>query len=349
MRYLLVCFALCVLAASSQFVPVCNPSEFVLDDGDPSLPTDYISDQFFYSSRGDIVEFNATYYLSEYFDGPGNRGRIETDAFGAKVTVIADYDLNEAFYLDSVTGECTVNSLQAQSTTNGFSPTFVFGLVQGANGTLHVGSPSTFLFFNNESVRYLGRNATIRGVPCLQWQTCTVSAMNTSSYVLDYYFSDPSSEWVTSGNNDSSLVLIVLKGKNYNTTTGEVTEVEHYYSYMPFQVGPSAVPDYLFQIPTGTACKGRIRGQELPPFPDYFSATSEYTDATFSTLTKVNPIVIYIPLFSLNGDEVPLASFEVNNIVSTCCYCRRPIWGEQLVILFELRSSFKLFVPTSHS
>ena len=291
--YLLICFALYVLPASSEFVPVCNRADFVLDEGHPPLPTDYLHDQFFYTARADIVGLNSTYYLSEYFDRPGNRSRIETDVLGAQLTVIADYDVNEAFVFDSATGECTVNSLQAQQPANPFSPAFIFGLVQGASGTLNVSSLPTFFTFNNESVKYLGRNYTVRGVPCLRWQTCTVSEMNESSYLIDYYFADPSSGWITAGSNDSALVLIVVKGEDYNATTDAITEVENYYSYMTFQVGSTAVPDDVFQIPTGTACKGRATGQQLPPIPAYFSATMEYVDATVSNITKVNLTVLH--------------------------------------------------------
>lgn len=301
--YLLTFLALFVLPASSEFVPVCNPAEFILGSDHPPLPTDSIPDQFFYTARADIVELMSTYYVSEYFDGPGNRGRFETDAFGSVLTVIADYNLQEAFLLDGDTGECTVNILQTVQSSSEMFASFIFGIVPGQNGTVHVGLPSFFLMFNNESARYLG-NDTIRGVPCLHWQTCTVSEHNTSSYIIDYYFSDPSSGWIEAGGTNSVPILLVLKGQNVNGTTGSITEMEHYYAFATFQGGSDVVPDDLFQVPLGVACKGRVPGQQLPPFPSYFSASSEYVNGTYAETAKVISTVCVCGMYCKNSKHL---------------------------------------------
>jgi hypothetical protein len=272
-----------IITAYGQLEPICTSS--APDPNDPPLPQ--LPDQYSLTIEANLVERNMTVTATEYFDSIGNRGRIEFTRNGMKTTSIVDYNLREAFvFPNPFTGDdCTV-SLVNPSGSNSPVVRFLFGVVPGANGTVHIGSPSFFFGLGNATnFTHLGME-DIRGVPCHHWQTCTNRP--NASYTLDYYFT--SSDLWTSANpnaNDLTPVLITLTGSIVNRTTGEVYSTEHYYSIVGFNSGPDSIPDDVFNVPLDLICKGRLPGQPLPTFTNVYSVTSEF-------LTSLSPIVTTI-------------------------------------------------------
>ena len=59
--------------------------------------------------------------------------------------------------------------------------------------------------------------------------------------------------------------------------------------FVEFNSGPDAVPDSAFDIPLDLVCKGRLPGQPLPQFSDFFTAGIEtvYSTTVSSFLVSV--------------------------------------------------------------
>ena len=70
-------------------------------------------------------------------------------------------------------------------------------------------------------------------------------------------------------------------------------ELNHVYSFVSFNTGPSSVPDEVFQVPLGLVCTGRIPGPPTPPLPPYFSATLEVV------LKRLRSAVVYKVSYSI--------------------------------------------------
>ena len=262
-----------VLLVEAGVDPYCDPDDYVLSESDPKLPR--LPDQFYYSVEATIVEFDRTFFASEYLDEIGNRGRFDFTGRGEKMSAIADYNSGETFiFPNRRTGDsCTVSQL----TTNRTAPPiarFLFGVVPGENNTVHIGAPSFafYNFINTSVVRYIGINNT-RGIPSYHWQACTVNENN--SYTFDYYFTN-GSLWSNSYDEEGYVpVAIELRGVRLNRTGMNVIQIEHYYSFVNYRSGPEAVPDQVFMVPTGLICLGRNPGKPLPPFPNFFSTGVE--------------------------------------------------------------------------
>ena len=276
---------------NAQIDPYCNIDDYATDSDDLQLPD--LPDQFYYSLEATLVERNRSFFAQEYFDEIGNRGRVDfTSSFG-KSSAISDYNLGEAFvFPNSRTGEeCSVSLLSNNMSFSRVTQ-FFFGIVHGENNTVHIGAPS-FMFYgsiNMSNVNYIGINVS-RGIPSHHWQTCVV--MENNSYTLDYYFTN-SDLWSNSYGVDGYIpVTVELRGTRLNMTSGEIINVEHYYSFVDFNTGSGSVSDEVFMVPTGLICSGRIPGLKVPSLPDYYSSGIEIISENTVTYFQVNPVIVF--------------------------------------------------------
>ena len=277
----------------NQAIPVCDPSDYF--PADPPLPQ--LPDQFFMAMEATIVQRNRSVYAVEYFDGPGNRGRLDFTVRGVKFNSIIDYNLKEAFvYSDpSNGGDCTVSLLNENSAQTNPEIRFIFGIVPGSNNTVHIGSPSLFFsLVNVTNATFFGikNNNVTRGVSTYHWQTCT--STENRSYTLDYYFTN-STIWNATypDANNYIPVAISLMGNRWDPESSTSVYFEHYYSFVVFNSGPGSVPDDAFSLPFDLVCKGRIPGQPLPKFPAFFSAGVEYVGRRGVSTFRVSSNVVF--------------------------------------------------------
>ena len=256
---------------NSQYEPVCNPADYS-PSPDPPLPS--LPDQFSTTIEANLIQWNQSFLATEYYDDPGNRGRIEfvdSDS-GQKIMAIFDYDLGEVFLIpDRVrNASCGVQLLG-----EGPPPALVnetFGIIR-INGSVHIGSVSNLFDLGaDQPTRYYDEVEMVRGIPCNHWQTCHV--LDNNSYTLDYYFAS-TDDWTYVYEGDTAvLVQIILTGTRVGDD-GDLRTLNHIYSFVDFYSGPDAVPDSAFAVPTGLPCLGRISGKELPQVGSFYSAYVE--------------------------------------------------------------------------
>ena len=61
--------------ASLDFMPICDPEDFGPEDID--LPVPDLPDQFSFTIEGNLIQRNSTVIMTEYYDRPNDRGRLE--------------------------------------------------------------------------------------------------------------------------------------------------------------------------------------------------------------------------------------------------------------------------------
>ena len=261
-----------VASQDADFTPVCDFSQ----SSGPPVPD--LPDQFSFTIEGNLIERNSTAIMTEYYDGPGNRGRLEF-GFNASLGIgIFDYDLGEIFLIpDFRTGDdCRVYPIA----DNPRFLNFTFG-VENRNGSIHIGSPSTFVeALRDDSItQYVGEDM-VRGIPTQRWQAC-VNRENIS-YLIDYYFATEPWNYEGQGQKLDSTQMVPVQF-TLNTTrisNGTIRNIYHIYTVVDFRAGPESVPDSLFRVPNGLACTGRSPGQPVPQIPQFFSAYTERVSMT---------------------------------------------------------------------
>lgn len=268
---LLISFAIISLLSSLGAIaqgidPVCNLTDFTFP---PNVSLPELPQQFSALIEANLGQRLQTFTVREYFDEVGNRGRLETAIPTVIGTVegigIFDYDDAEIFLIPDRFGNETVECgvrLIAEPTAI-LNRTFGFQLV---NGSVHIGSVLGFFgLVDGANPRYLGPEIA-RGIPCLRWQTCHV--LDNNSYTLDYLFS--AEDWMDAYSDGPVPVQIRLLGSRLDGN-GQVLRINHTYNFVAFNSGPDSVPDEVFVVPNGLACRGRIPGIPLPVLPPYFS------------------------------------------------------------------------------
>ena len=256
-----------VASQDADFTPVCDFSQ----SSGPPVPD--LPDQFSFTIEGNLIERNSTAIMTEYYDGPGNRGRLEF-GFNASLGIgIFDYDLGEIFLIpDFRTGDdCRVYPI----VDNPRFLNFTFG-VENRNGSIHIGSPSTFVeALRDDSItQYVGEDM-VRGIPTQRWQAC-VNRENIS-YLIDYYFATEPWNYEGQGQKLDSTQMVPVQF-TLNTTrisNSTIRNIYHIYTVVDFRAGPESVSDSLFRVPNGLACTGRFPGQPVPQIPQFFSASLE--------------------------------------------------------------------------
>lgn len=256
---------------SGQLVQICDPDDFVPNPDSPPLPD--IPNQFVSTIEGNLLSRSQTFVIKEYYDQVGDRGRIEIAANGTQTTGIFDYNLGEIFVMTNRDGEedCNVYEISANSQ---FFLGRVFGFSE-VNGTVHIGSPAAFLEMIRENSTSIYRGTDmIRGVPVQRWESCVTLPNN--SYVVNYYFGAQSNWTFSGGQLDMSVMIPVEFNLNASFINRfGIDNAYNIYSFVNFQSGPDSVPDDVFQVPTGVACKGRLPGQAVPTLAGTFFARIE--------------------------------------------------------------------------
>ena len=287
-RYLAVSMLLFGWTADAQMLkPGCNSSDYGPNPGDPPLPI--IPDQYAIVAEITVPTSNRTFFINEYYDQIGNRARIDATRDDLESVTIADYnDGQEFIFPDRNTGRaCTVNPIVLNSQDVILSR--VLGVVPGPNDTVHIG-PSNMIFrrINSSNSNFMGVRS-IRGISANHWQSCYVS--NTEWYQYHFYFSS-SSMWSFPYAEVQTPLFLSQVGQMRNSS-GYVQDTSFSISYVRFQNGSDAVPDNLFQVPTGLPCRGRKEGKPLPPFPRFFSTQQEVVvrDSVF-TVKVWHPVTV---------------------------------------------------------
>jgi len=243
----------------------------------PQLPS--FPNQFSVEIEANILHFNLTRHVTEYYDNVNDRGRIETySEFSNNVTLV-DYNTMEVSHVMTINGSKSCFAASLNATSSRFAR-FLFG-AQFANGTAHIVTPSQFLGLSEAfNWTYIGMDF-VRGISCHRWQRCNMSVGSLTNYTVDYYFTPIS--WSPT----MIPVQIVVNGTSpSNISDGTFHQVFNVYSFVNFRPGPA--DDNLFRVPPGLPCLGRINTKVLPPLPnDYYSALYEITYSTFSVITYV--------------------------------------------------------------
>ena len=290
------------------YTPVCDERDF---SRTPNPPIPALPDQFSTVIEFSIDSNNSTFIFSEHYDDPGNRGRVDTVGItGERDVVIYNFNDGEAFVIpDRERGvACGVQPLTDPSE---FVNTSFFGF-RYVNGSIHIGSVTAmFDLADNQTGQYCGRE-NMRGIPCDCWQTCHAS--ENRSYLITYYFA-ATAQWNYYYPGDAIPVRIHF----YQTRMdydGFITEDRHVYNIFAFHSGPNAVPDSVFEVPTGLPCLGRAAGRALPDLPPYFSMMIEAVD---------NPDTVRARRVSVC--VCPVAFWEFWYI--RCCGCTLKVLGSK--------------------
>ena len=274
----------CWNARSQMFDPQCDPSDYGNIDSDDGLPLPVLPDQYMIAAEVNLLERNETIFVKEYFDGIGNRARIETTANGSLSVTIADYNGREAFvFPDRDNGRaCSVYPIVLNS-RNIFVVSRVLGIVAGENHTVHIAPSFNNLRsrVNNSNTNYTGVER-VRGILSHHWQACYVTD---SEWYIGHFYAAYDDQWSLPYMKEQSLVSIRVVGQRIEN--GTVRTIGDTVSTVLYQNGSDAVPDEVFQVPTGMPCRGRKAGKPLPPFPRFFSSRFEFTVRNTIVTAKV--------------------------------------------------------------
>ena len=250
-------------------MPLCDPTNFSTSPPLSDLPVPDLPDQFSFTLEQSEKEFNATAVLTLYYDGPGNRGRLDTRSSDYLYVQIFDYTLGEVFAISA--DICSVSAIADD-------PYSLFG-IENRNGTRHIGSPRTFLEGLGEGVstRYIGEDM-VRGIPAQHWQACS-TVDNTYSNLNDYYFAAKAWDYAGQGKNLDATQLVPIQFAQKARYTYPDDDYHLTYDIVDFRAGPDSVPNSLFRVPNGLACTGRFPGQPVPQVPQFFSTYVQLVSA----------------------------------------------------------------------
>jgi hypothetical protein len=244
------------------------------------IPLPKLPQQFSVSIEASIGGRNTTVIISEYYDGIGQRGRIDASQnfqdpqVFREGSLIADYASDQSFYIqymDSKAVNCMVVPLENDRFIN-----FTFHEYPGPNGTVRIGSVNDiFMFGDMMNLTYIGQEF-VRGILCDRWQYCFQSPNIT--YRTDYYFSVEG--WAHPNNGSRVPVIITVNGLNRDGDSNRT--VKNTYTFTSFNPNPPR--DELLSVPQGVICKNRKQLKKFPLLnPDYLSVISEITNGNLTT------------------------------------------------------------------
>jgi hypothetical protein len=290
------------------------------------IPLPKLPQQFSVSIEASIGGRNTTVIISEYYDGIGQRGRIDASQnfqdpqVFREGSLIADYASDQSFYIqymDSKAVNCMVVPLENDRFIN-----FTFHEYPGPNGTVRIGSVNDiFMFGDMINLTYIGQEF-VRGILCDRWQYCFQSPNVT--YRTEYYFSVEG--WAHPNNGSRVPVIITVNGLNRDGDSNRT--VKNTYTFTSFNPNPPR--DELLSVPQGVICKNRKQLKKFPLLnPDYFSIISEY---------NIGNQTNYYPVFYDRKANLARFDFMLNRVMM------RPIPPLKATVIHDFVQGVQYFV-----
>ena len=278
----------CWTARSQTLTPLCDPNDYGNLDLDGSVPLPVLPSQYMIAAEVNMLLRNRSIFVKEYYDEIGNRARIEDTIDGITSVTIADYNDGEAFvFPDRDAGRpCTAYPIVLNS-QNIFLVSRVLGVVEGENHTVHIARP-----FNNIASRVNDSNTNytgvkiVRGIPTHHWRACF---SNDAEWYEAHFYITYNDQWNLPFMSERSPVQIEVTGQRIDN--GTVRNISDIVTYVLYRNGSDAVPDEMFQVPTGLPCRGRKAGRPLPAFPRFFSSRFEFAVRNTVVTAKVMTIL----------------------------------------------------------
>lgn len=284
----------CWIARSQTLIPGCNPSNYGNLDSPGAMPLPVLPSQYMITAEVNMLGRNRSIFVKEYYDEIGNRARIENTIDGTTSVTIADYNGGGAFvFPDRDAGRaCTAYPIVLNS-QNIFLVSRVLGVVEGENHTVHIARP-----FNNFASRVNNSNTNysgvviVRGIPTHHWEACF---SNGSEWYNAHFYITYNDQWNLPFMSEQSPVSIAFVGQQIDN--GTVRNISDIITYVLYRNGSDAVPDEMFQVPTGMPCRGRRTGKPLPAFPRFFSSQFEF--AVQNTISTAKVCYLHPPFVDL--------------------------------------------------
>ncbi|XP_022084213.1 uncharacterized protein LOC110975760 [Acanthaster planci] len=278
----------CLIAGDVHAQPdpnVCTPHT---SEGDgPSLPS--LPEQFMLRVEANILGWNNTVEVVEYYDYINNRGAVNNIYNGNISQTFINYATREIIRVYSG-DSCTVGNVTAK----GFN---IFGFTL-QNGTAHIASAADiFRFGASYNETYMG-TTYVRGIPADHWQSCWYFEETNATSLLDYYFTVPGYK---TANGDTQVPLrLALNGtaSNKRFINGHLVPVNgthsysHVYEFFDVQFHPKFA-DRTFEPPLGVVCPGRKSLKPLPKLPDHFFQSLEVVIPPLKRVFYVSEVYDY--------------------------------------------------------
>ena len=234
---------------------------------EPDLPS--LEKRFRVEIEAFLTSRQRTILIEEYYDGPGQRGRINRRFSENEYSIIVDYKSDQSFHINWATSgaSCRVESIENDRTVN-----LTFHTIKGPDGNISIGSVNDLLVFGGKyNETYMGVEV-VKGVCCNRWQYKLDTPNNT--FTLDYWFS------VESWNFSSSLKEVPVQASVEGWIVDDHSPTGHnfsnYYSFSGFR-SLDEQDESKFMVPEGIVCSNRKLGKKLPLLDEqYFSFSGEF-------------------------------------------------------------------------
>ncbi|KAL5021452.1 hypothetical protein ScPMuIL_000607 [Solemya velum] len=254
-----------VLAAMVMVPSSCSGAGCVIPTSPPNAPSiPSLPERFSTNVAATMGGFFGSAAVTEYFDGPGQRGRVDYFVGDDNYKTISDYNTNQMFSIHG--GNCVTSSITGNPLSDLFSNA-------NKSGIRHYYTTSGFLHFPVNSQHYVGP-ATVRGITVDQWRSCLNWPDIAMNFTLDYFFTG---NWTSQG--ESKLpVRAEVKGRNVLGL-----DFHHVYDYYDFQE-QVRFDDEIFETVSGVICPGRYNTKKLPTLPrNYYYREEIITNGRYIT------------------------------------------------------------------
>ena len=252
-----------------------------------------LPNQFITQIEANILNRGYTLQVTEYFDSPNDRSRIETLRNGSRHVVVHDYNSQITYITDTDARTCQASNATSGRMRNPFQTV-------GSDGLAHLVSVNDFFQIGKKyHDKYVGV-ASVRGIQCDQYMGSYANTTGnfTYNYTMQWYFAKRENWTMPLGNiapNSAIPVRLALVGtSNFPTQRpgqprgppmpGPVHSFSHIYDFVNFRTGSlaSMTPD-LFNPPALIFCTGLPIVKSLPAIPSQFSMASTVTVAANSS------------------------------------------------------------------
>ena len=255
------------------FAVVFLPS--ILAQNVPPFPV--LPNQFITEVEANIVNKNRTVQVTEYYDLPNDRARLEVFSNGSRHISIFSYAQGLQYRITDVAArQCTARPFTprpgAPSAFTNFAP----------DGSAHLQSVSQFFHFGREFYETYNGTDMARGILCdVYLSTVTNTTFN---YSMKWYFAVRPTWTMPLGQGSPATAIPVrldLEGValDFNRTSrtrgGGTHTFRHIYEFVNFRLGAADESLHLFDPPHGIPCTGQPISKNIPTLPDQFSVNFE--------------------------------------------------------------------------